>query len=57
MIYFNKELQERVHRLLYKSLARFGVLGLGRKESIRFTPHEACYEELDGAEKLYRKEQ
>jgi chemotaxis protein methyltransferase CheR len=57
MIYFNKELQERVHRLLYKSLARFGVLGLGRKESIRFTPHEASYEELDSAEKLYRKEQ
>lgn len=55
MIYFNKSLQERVHGLLHQSLARLGVLGLGRKESLRFTPHEACYEEIDGPERLYRK--
>jgi chemotaxis protein methyltransferase CheR len=55
MIYFNKALHERVHGLLYQSLARFGVLGLGRKESLRFTPHESSYEVLDDAERLYRK--
>lgn len=55
MIYFNKSLQERVHRLLYESLILFGVLGLGSKESIRFTPCETRYEELDRREKLYRK--
>lgn len=55
MIYFNKSLQERVHGLLHQSLVRLGVLGLGRKESIRFTPHEARYEEIDGPERLYRK--
>jgi hypothetical protein len=33
----------------------FGVLGLGHKESIRFSPHEASYEELAPNEKLYRK--
>lgn len=55
MIYFNKSLQARVHALLYQSLARLGVLGLGKKESLRFTPHVASYETLDAAERLYRK--
>jgi len=55
MIYFNKSLQERVHRLIYDSLATGGVLGLGSKESIKFTPHEGDYEVVDGREKLFRK--
>jgi chemotaxis protein methyltransferase CheR len=55
MIYFDKPLQDRVHGLFYDSLATFGVLALGHKESIRFTPHEAAYEELHGEERLYRK--
>ena len=55
MIYFDRTLQERVHRLFFDSLMTFGVLGLGHKESIRFSPHEAGYEELDPSEKLYRK--
>ena len=53
LIYFNRNLQDRVHRLLYQSLIRFGFLGLGSKETARFTPHEAHYEELP--ERLYRK--
>lgn len=55
MIYFNDKLQERVHRLLYDSLAMFGFLGLGSKESLRFSPYEDRYEEVDAGEKLYRK--
>lgn len=55
LIYFNKSLQERVHNLFYESLGRFGVLGLGRQESIKFTPHEKHYEELVSGEKLYRR--
>src|SRR5947208_8627014 len=55
MIYFDRTLQDRVHRLFYESLATFGVLGLGHKESIRFSPHEGGYEELDPSEKLYRR--
>lgn len=55
MIYFNRELQARVHRLLYDSLAIGGVLGLGRGESLQFTPCEDCYEVLDATERLYRK--
>jgi chemotaxis protein methyltransferase CheR len=55
MIYFDRVLQDRVHRLFYDSLAMFGVLGLGHKESVRFSPHADEFEELDPAEKLYRK--
>lgn len=55
MIYFNKTLQERVHNLLYESMSMFGILGLGSKETIKFTPREACYEELDTTTKLNRK--
>ncbi len=55
MIYFDRVLQDRVHELFYDSLMTFGVLGLGHKESIRFSPHADSFEELDPAEKLYRK--
>jgi chemotaxis protein methyltransferase CheR len=55
MIYFDRPLQDRVHELFYESLATFGVLALGHKESIRFSQHEHCYQELDPLEKLYRK--
>ncbi len=55
MIYFDTALQERVHRLVYESLSAFGILGLGDKESLRFTPHESRYEPVAGREKLYRR--
>jgi chemotaxis protein methyltransferase CheR len=55
MIYFAPPLQEHVHRLFYESLATFGVLALGQKETIRFSPHEDSFEELDAEERLFRK--
>lgn len=55
MIYFNKALQERVHNLIYESLSTFGIFGLGNKESLKFTPREGFYEQLDSRDKLYRK--
>jgi len=55
MIYFNQDLHNRVHELLYASLVRLGTLGLGDKESIKFSPHEDCYEAIDERHKLYRK--
>ena len=55
MIYFDRTLQSRVHQLFHESLERFGILALGHKESIRFSGFEQYYEELDPAEKLYRK--
>jgi chemotaxis protein methyltransferase CheR len=55
MIYFDRALQEQVHGVLYESLAMFGVLGLGARESIKLTRCEPYYEELDDKQKLYRK--
>jgi chemotaxis protein methyltransferase CheR len=55
MIYFEKSLQDRVHELFYDSLEMFGVLGLGHKEAISFSPYGDRYQELDGPERLYRK--
>ncbi len=55
MIYFNKDLQARVHNLLYDSLSMFGVFGLGNKESLKFTPRAGFYEHINENDKLYRK--
>ncbi|RXZ81531.1 protein-glutamate O-methyltransferase CheR [Paenibacillaceae bacterium] len=55
MIYFNKQLQDHVHHLLYDSLSVFGVLALGMKESINFSKHADAYENLDRQHRLYRK--
>ena len=55
LIYFNQTLRRRVHELLYQSLTRFGVLGLGSRESLRFSPFEDRYEALDEEMRLYRR--
>jgi chemotaxis protein methyltransferase CheR len=55
MIYFDRGLQDHVHRLFYESLMTFGVLALGAKESISFSPFEDRYEDLDANERLYKK--
>ena len=54
LIYFDRDLQARVHGLFYDSLVTFGILGLGSKESLRFSQYEDCYEQI-ASEKLYRK--
>jgi chemotaxis protein methyltransferase CheR len=55
LIYFDRDLQNRVQRLFYDSLVTFGVLALGSKESLRFSDFEECYERLDPREKIYKK--
>lgn len=55
LIYFDRELQDKVHKLLYNSLRRFGILGLGKHESLLSTPHHYDYEALDSQEKLFRR--
>ena len=55
MIYFDKALQNRVHQLFYESLDTFGVLALGHKESVAFTPFADSYEVARRAERIYRK--
>jgi chemotaxis protein methyltransferase CheR len=55
MIYFDRKLQDRVHSLFYDSLVQFGYLGLGSKESLKFSKYENCYEEIDARDKIYRR--
>jgi chemotaxis protein methyltransferase CheR len=55
LIYFDKTLQSKVHSLFYDSLAMFGVLVLGSKETPRFMAHEECYEQMAPPQKIFRK--
>jgi chemotaxis protein methyltransferase CheR len=55
LIYFNNALQDRVQQLFLQSMDMFGVLGLGKKESITYTSVAENYEALDSEEKLFRR--
>jgi len=55
LIYFNKELQNRVINLFYDSLINGGYLGLGSKETIQFTSKIDKFEVINKEEKIYKK--
>ncbi|MDP1851552.1 MAG: protein-glutamate O-methyltransferase CheR [Candidatus Planktophila sp.] len=55
LIYFNTRLQQRAHRLFYKSLTKGGVLVLGRAETMQLTPHESHYRTLNRREKIFQR--
>jgi len=55
MIYFGRDLQDRVHQLFLGSLSRFGVLALGRKESLKGTVAEALYDPLNRSERIFKR--
>jgi len=55
MIYFNSTLQDRVHQLFLQSLEMFGILGLGKKETVRYTSVADQYDDVDAEERLYRR--
>jgi len=55
LIYFNGALQERVQKLFLDSLEMFGILGLGKKETIKFSSVTDNYEIIDLEERLYRR--
>jgi chemotaxis protein methyltransferase CheR len=55
MIYFSDPLRVRVHQLLYDSLIKFGVLALGKKESVDFSSLGDRYDELRPGTRLYRR--
>jgi len=55
LIYFNKDLQNKVHTLFHDSLGKFGFLCLGNKESINYTDFHRMYEEVSPSEKIYKK--
>jgi chemotaxis protein methyltransferase CheR len=55
LIYFNNTLQDRVQKLFLNSMEMFGILGLGKKETIRYTAVADCYDDIDRDERLYRR--
>lgn len=55
LIYFDKDLQNRVFKLFYESLCRNGFLCLGSKESLRFSQLDDCFKVINGNEKIYQK--
>lgn len=55
LIYFNKQLQDKVIRLFSNSLDKLGFLALGTKETLRFTDVARNFKQVDGREKIWRK--
>ena len=55
LIYFSRELQDRVFHLFKNSLAAGGFLCLGTKESIRFSKFSVDFVDVKEKEKIYQK--
>ena len=55
LIYFDKNLQNKVQKLFYNSLIKGGILCLGSKESLRFTDLYDEYTELDKIQRVFKK--
>ncbi len=55
LIYFDRDLQNKVQTLFYNSLINGGILCLGSKESLRFTDVYDKYIELDNKQRIFKK--
>lgn len=55
LIYFDRDLQDRALGLFGESLVRGGFLGLGSKESPRFSCYSEGFADFHEAEKIYRR--
>lgn len=55
LIYFNKELQDKVLHLFSESLEQLGFMALGAKETLRFTTVAPLFKPLAQKEKIWRK--
>jgi chemotaxis protein methyltransferase CheR len=56
LIYFDRQLQDRVLGLFRDSLCRKGFLGLGAKESLRFSRHSYAFSDFAVGDKIFQKE-
>ncbi len=56
LIYFDRALQDRALGLFRDSLARKGFLGLGSKESLRFSAHAPAFADFVREEKIYQRQ-
>jgi chemotaxis protein methyltransferase CheR len=55
LIYFDRDLQQRAIGLMSDSLVRKGFLGLGAKETLRFSSHAAAFDEFVREQRIYQK--
>jgi chemotaxis protein methyltransferase CheR len=55
LIYFDKQLQNKVQKLLFDSLINGGILCLGSKESLRFTDLNEAYTAIDIKQRIFKK--
>jgi chemotaxis protein methyltransferase CheR len=55
LIYFNRELQDRAVGLFRDALCRRGFLGIGSKESLRFSAHADGFTELVRDDRIFQK--
>ncbi len=55
LIYFDKELQEKVLTLFDDSLEKLGFLVLGAKENLRYTKLFPVYDQMEPKQKIWRK--
>jgi chemotaxis protein methyltransferase CheR len=55
LIYFNRALQDRALGLFHDALCRGGFLGLGSKESMRFSAQQAAFTEISREAKIFQK--
>ena len=55
LIYFDRELQDRALGLFSESLCRQGFLGLGSKESLKFSSRAGAFDCFDKQERIYQK--
>lgn len=55
LIYFDRDLQNRVFKLFKESLVHGGILGIGSKESLSFSEVKNDFVSLVEKEKIYKK--
>lgn len=55
LIYFERELQDRAIGVLRDSIHRNGFLGLGTKETLRFSAHADAFTPFAAEERIYRR--
>ncbi len=55
LIYFDRALQDRALGLLRDALCRRGFLGLGSRESLRFSNHSAAFRDVVPEERIYQR--
>jgi chemotaxis protein methyltransferase CheR len=55
LIYFDRELQDRTVGLFKDALSPNGFLGIGAKESLRFSRHSAAFSDFVSGSRIYRR--